>query len=324
MMTNEMYHDILSSVDKRCVEDNVASVKLATLFEMVDMKLNIAKCEADAIAYVEHADDIDRDFLYIEASDVANRSRQNIFQKAWDFITGLFKKIREHLTNIFKTKKNVPNTEKMVIPERYGADPSIVSNIQNIGKSIPNKISNRKGLVACGLALLAGIAALSVKLGSKKSDSGKAMNASDVETRIIGPVNEAISNLETGMDTLKKANDELDPNQTDDTPNSGKAEVAVTNSSNMPAEKSIKNADGGATDGFKGKTNGSIIGTITSKITWLLNKIKSIVDYISELFLKVTGRAAKGTNLEETSNNNQIEGENQKALPDKNTSDENK
>ena len=287
VMTVKSYQDLLESVNQRAMKDTIALNKIETLFEMVDMHTEMAKYDADVVVYTEHGDNIDREFMYTEADNTASATRKNIFQKAWDFIVGLFKTIKENIAKIFSSKKDVKPSEKLVVPERYGADKSIISTVKSVAASIPSTIKNRAGLIVAGLGLITASGALKMKIDSKKGDASKVMTAEQVENDIIAPVNEVLDKFEQGVESMKNASEELDPNQTSDAADD-------TSASKPDDNKSSEKKDDSKEGIFSGKSNSSIIGTITSKLSYIITKVRGIVDYVAGLFLKATGREAKG------------------------------
>ena len=86
---------------------------------------------------------------------------------------------------------------------------------------------------------------------------------------------------------MKNASEELDPNQTSDAADD-------TSASKPDDNKSSEKKDDSKEGIFSGKSNSSIIGTITSKLSYIITKVRGIVDYVAGLFLKATGREAKG------------------------------
>lgn len=274
------------SVDTRSLRDDIKHIEIETLFEMVDMRMQIVNYEAELNIYTESSDSVDSEFMYMEATEEVEKSRKNIFEKAWDFIVGLFKSIKDHLAEIFKIKKDVPGAEKLVVPERYGADASIISSIKAVATSVSNSFKTRKELIAGGLALIASTAVLKAKLGSKKGDASKVMSADQVEKEIIEPSTAVLDTLETAVEHLKDATEHLDQNQTSDT--------NVGNTSTTSGDDKEKKGTDSKEGEFSGKTNGSIISTILNKVTYVITKLRGIVDYVAGLFLKATGRDAKG------------------------------
>ena len=281
VMTVKSYQDLLESVNQRAMKDTIALNKIETLFEMVDMHTEMAKYDADVAVYTEHGDNIDREFMYTEADNTASATRKNIFQKAWDFIVGLFKTIKENIAKIFSSKKDVKPSE------RYGADKSIISTVKSVAATIPSTIKNRAGLIVAGLGLITASGALKMKIDSKKGDASKVMTAEQVENDIIAPVNEVLDKFEQGVESMKNASEELDPNQTSDAADD-------TSASKPDDNKSSEKKDASKEGIFSGKSNSSIIGTITSKLSYIITKVRGIVDYVAGLFLKATGREAKG------------------------------
>ena len=304
------YGGILRSVNVRNFKDDIAVLKLDTMLEMVEMTEELHKFEADSKVITEGVDDIDLDLLYMEAEEKTSKQRKSILDSAYDFIKNLFHKIGEMFRSLAGVKKDVPPSKNIVVPDRYGADKNIIKALKSMVAGIPHNIKSHKVLASAALAIGAASGTIIAIVKSKKANDAKVMKASQVQAEVIQPLSEINKSLETFNDELMKVDvDIIDKDGS--VIDSNKQEVKVktekpneSNEDNKPSEEkpTTESVEGvGDIGKYLKMTASQLLSFITSKLTFLLTKIKGILDYINGVFLKVTGSDASEYNGDDES-----------------------